>query len=182
MNLKERIEQFRQPVYVRTKRSTETYRATEVYVTNNLKRLVELYNSTRNDEQTSRLIRDDVDNALRRYHGYCIKEKIGAHYGEVGLEEKGIFEHMIPNSTVRDMLLLGVITPEQACNMPTCKLSKANDDLLREKGWNSKTPNEYNFWERYTNCFEVVGKFETYDGIPVNPKMTLEDHFSWAMS
>ena len=101
--LKESIERFREPVYVRTKRNLESYAATAAYVTANLDRLVELYKNTKNNEQTARLIRDDIDNALRRYHGYCIKENIGAHYIEVGLEGNGIFEHMIPNSTVRDL-------------------------------------------------------------------------------
>jgi hypothetical protein len=175
--LKEALEKFAQPVYVRTKRNTESYAATAAYVTNNLTRLVYLYHSTKNDEQTYRLIRDDIDNALRRYHGYCIKENFGAHYVEVGLEGNGIFEHMIPNSTVRDLLIAGVITPRQACNMPTARISVEKDVLLREKGWASRTPDIYNFWKRYEYCFDVTNLFETYDGILVNPAMTLDNHF-----
>lgn len=176
--LKEAIDNWRQPVYVRNKRGPESYRATALYVTTKLEQLVELYKDTRNDVQTARLIRDDIDNALRRYHGYCIKENIGAHYVEVGLEGNGIFEHMIPASTVRDMLIAGVLTPVQACNVPMCKLSKKHDDLLREKGWVSKTPDEYNFWERYKYCFDVEGVFTTWDGQSVDTNMTLDDHFA----
>jgi hypothetical protein len=175
--LREAIENFRAPVYVRTKRSQETYAATAAYVTDNLQRLVELYRTTKNDEQTYRLIRDDIENALRRYHEYCIKQRIGAHYVEVGLEGNGIFEHMIPVKIVRDLLIAGILTPEQACNPPTCRLSKERDDLLREKGWVSKTPDIYNFWERYKYCFETEGVFTTWDGQPVDTNMTLEDHF-----
>jgi len=175
--LQEAIKNFRAPVYVRTKRSSATYRATADYVTANLQRLTDLYNSTRNDEQTSRLIRDDIDNALRRYHEYCIKQNIGAHYVEVGLEGNGIFEHMIPASTVRDLLIAGVLSAEQACNVPTCKLSKERDDLLREKGWVSKTPDIYNFWTRYKYCFDTEGVFTTWDGQSVDTEMTLADHF-----
>ena len=177
MMLREAIENFRAPVYVRTKRSQESYAATAAYVTANLQRLADLYRTTKNDEQTYRLIRDDIDNALRRYHEYCIKQRIGAHYIEAGLEGNGIFEHMIPASTVRDLLIAGVLTPEQACNVPTCRLSKERDDLLREKGWVSKTPDIYNFWKRYKYCFETEGVFETWDGQPVDTNMTLEDHF-----
>jgi len=173
----ERLEGFRTPKYTRVKRSTESYEATARYVVSNLERLVELYDATRNDEQTSRLIRDDVDNALRRYHQYCIKENIGAHYIEVGLEGNGIFEHMIPASTVRDLCIAGILTPEQALNVPTCRLSKANDDLLREAGWASKTPDIWNFWKRYQYCFETAGTFTTWDGQLVDTNMTLEDHF-----
>jgi hypothetical protein len=176
--LQEAITAFRQPVYVRTKRNTESYKATSKYVFNNLARLVNLYKTTLNDEQTSRLIRDDIDNALRRYHGYCIKENFGSHYVEVGVEGKGIFEHMVPNSTIRDLLLQEVITAEQACNMPTCKLSVTLDNELKAKGWNNNTPDIYNFWKRYEYCFNIIGAFETWDGIPVDTNMTLEDHFA----
>jgi len=177
MNLQETISAFRQPVYVRTKRSAETYRATAVYVVRRLNELRDEYDKTRNDEQTSRLIRDDIDNALRRYHQYCIKQNIGAHYIDQHCEDAGIFEHMIPNSTVRDMLLYRVITAEQACNMPTCRLSKDKDVLLREAGWASRTPDIYNFWTRYTNCFPVDGVFFTHDGVEISSAMTLDDHF-----
>ena len=176
--LRESIEDFAAPVYVRTKRSQESYAATAAYVTNNLDRLVELYLTTKNDEQTYRLIRDDIDNALRRYHQYCIKENFGAHYIEVGLEGNGIFEHMVPASTIRDMLIAKVITAEQACNMPTCRLSREKDTLLRENGWASKTPDIYNFWKRYQYCFDTVGQFVTHDGVVVDTNMTLEDHFN----
>jgi len=180
--LKESIERFREPVYVRTKRNLESYAATAAYVTANLNRLVELYKNTKNNEQTARLIRDDIDNALRRYHGYCIKENIGAHYIEVGLEGNGIFEHMIPNSTVRDLLIAGVVSPAQACNMPTARISVAKDALLREKGWASRTPNIYNFWQRYQYCFDTKDQFLTHDGNTVNTNMTLDDHFSLFLS
>lgn len=175
--LREALENFTAPVYTKTKRSTESYAATAAYVTANLKRLVELYRGTKNDEQTYRLIRDDIDNALRRYHQYCIKENFGAHYIERGLEGNGIFEHMVPASRIRDLLLAEVITPVQACNMPTCRLSKERDDRLREAGWASKTPDIYNFWKRYEYSFDIVDVFTTWDDQLVNTNMTLDDHF-----
>ena len=180
--LKESITNFREPVYVRVQRSAETYRATGEYVQSNLARFVELYHTTKNDQQTLRLIRDDIDNALRRYHEYCIKQNIGAHYYDPDLDDNGIFEHMVPASTIRDMLLHNVITPLQACNMPTCRLSKHKDDLLREAGWASKTPDIYNFWKRYSNCFSLAD-FATYDGVGIDPKIwTLDKHFEYFLS
>ena len=176
--LKESIANFREPVYVRVQRSTETYDATASYVQTNLTRLVDLYRNTKNNQQTLRLIRDDIDNALRRYHEYCIKQNFGAHYMDPDLEGNGIFEHMVPASTIRDMLLHNVITSAQACNMPTCRLSKHKDDLLREAGWASKTPDIYNFWTRYRNCFDISG-FTTYDGVKVNSDWTLDKHFEY---
>lgn len=179
--LNESIRNFREPVYVRVQRSRETYDATASYVQTNLTRLVDLYRNTKNDQQTLRLIRDDIDNALRRYHEYCIKQNFGAHYMDPELEGNGIFEHMVPASTIRDMLLHSIITPVQACNMPTCRLSKHKDDLLREAGWACKTPDIYNFWLRYEYCFNLVG-FATYDGTPIDNKWTLEKHFKYFIS
>ena len=181
LKLKEALDNFTQPVYVRTKRSNQTYAATAAYVTANLTRLVELYKGTKNDEQTYRLIRDDMDNLLRRYHQYCIKENIGAHYIDKILEDNGIFEHMVPASTIRDLLIARIITPKQACNMPTCRLSKDKDDMLREAGWASKTPDIYNFWKRYMYSFDTTDLFETHDGVEVDTNMTLEDHFKLFM-
>ena len=175
--LEQSIKNFCAPVYARTKRNSSAYAATAAYVTGNLRRLVELYCTAENDMQTARLIRDDIDNALRRYHQYCIKGRIGAHYVEIGLEGNGIFEHMIPTSTVRDLLIAGVLTPEQACNVPTCRLSRERDDLLRAKGWVSRTPDVYRFWKRYEYCFDTQGVFSTWDGAPVDTAMTLLDHF-----
>ena len=180
--LKESLVNFREPVFRRVQRSVETYTATANYVQKNLTLLVEQYASARNDEQTQRLIRDDIDNALRRYHGYCIKERIGAHYIDPDCEDNGIFEHMIPANTIRNLLLKNAITTEQACNMPMCKLSKSKDDLLREAGWGNKTPDIYNFWLRYTNCFEVAN-FTTYDGTLIDTsEWTLDKHFEYFLS
>ena len=176
----ESIKHFRQPVHTRTKRSEATYKATAEYVTKNLYRLIVAYKNVENDEQTLRLIRDDMDQSLRRYHGYCIKERIGAHYVEKNITGKRIFEHMVPASTVRDLVLHEIITPRQACNMPTCTLSKENDQLLKDAGWNSKTPDIYNFWQRYTYSFETDGRFETYDGTAVDTATwTLDNHFDY---
>lgn len=182
MNLQESISNWRAPVYVRIKRSEETYAATNKYITAELERLVKVYNKTDNDQQTQRLLRDDIDSKLRRYHEYCIKERIGAHYidkdVDVGNSKTWIFEHMIPASSIRDMLIAGIITPVQACNAPICLLSRERDQLLKDKGWNSKTPDEFNFWQRYEYCFETKDQFQTWDGQPITVN-NLQEHFEY---
>lgn len=175
--LLESTKNFRPPIHTRIKRSSETYRATIEHYCEELAIHVAKYKTVVNNEQKLRLIRDDIEHCLRRCHQYCIKQNIGAHYVEIGLTDNGIFEHMIPASTVRDMLIDGVITPIQSLNVPTCRLSKEHDNLLREKGWVSKTPDIYNFWLRYSYCFDTVGIFQTWDGQPVNTSITLDDHF-----
>ena len=186
--LKESLDLFVNPVYERTKRNDRSYTATTEYVTRRLKNLVSEYKTSScisemtkppSELQTLRLIRDEVDHNIRRYHGYSIKGSIGAHYKQVGVT-KGIFEHMVPASTVRDLLLAEVITPYQACNMPTCTLSKENDQLLKDAGWNSKTPDIYNFWKRYRYSFETENCFETYDGTAIlTSEWTLDNHFDY---
>jgi len=176
--LKENLNNFIQPVYTKAKRGPETYAATANYVYDKLKIAVDEYHNSEDDVQTRRLIRDTIEFHLRRYHGYCIKENIGSHYRQINIEGKAVFEHMIPNAVIRDLLLAGILTPQQACNPPTCTLSVDNDKLLRQAGWASKTPDIYNFWERYKYCFETQDVFETYTGTKVDTNMTLEDHFN----
>lgn len=175
--LKEALANYNERLHKKTKRSNETYAATAAYVIKNINRLLKLYHKTKNDEQTKRLIRDDIDHLLRRYHGYCIKEKIGSHYIDRDLKDAGIFEHIVPNSTIRDLLIAKIITPIQACNMPTARITKEKDEILKKNGWATKSPDIYNFWERYKKCFIVDGKFTTYDGHEVDTNMTLDDHF-----
>jgi len=183
--LRESIESFVAPNYTRVKRNGEAYHETIHYITKKLKGLVFDYKQTKllsdlsippTELQTLRLIRDEIDHNIRRYHGYSIKGSIGAHYKQVGVT-KGIFEHMIPASTIRDLLLAEKIDAYQACNMPTCLLSKENDALLRKQGWASTTPDIYNFWKRYQ---KLNGKFQTHDGKTVLMyKWTLDNHFDY---
>ena len=173
--LKENLESFIQPVYSKTRRSFDTYDSLRKRCTLKITELAQEYRTIEHDAQALREIRNEIDYYLRRYHNYAIKENIGAHYVEVGLKGNGIFEHMIPASTVRDCVLAGKISVEQALNVPTCRLSKDSDNLLREKGWANNTPDVYNFWLRYSYCFESV--FKTHDGHPVDTNMNLDDHY-----
>lgn len=160
--------------YERVSRSDQSYAELAEFVDLEVTRLIQMYHAETR-AQTRRLIRDSIDHHLRRYHNYAVKERIGSHYTQVGLTENGIFEHMIPNSTVRDLLIAGHITVKQACNVPTCKISVENDRLLKKAGLNSTTPSVYNFWKRYAVC---KGSFVDYYNNPVNFDMTLEDHFN----
>ena len=173
------ITEFKDPVHVSMRRNTETYAATAAYVFAELSRLVTQYNTDgENNEQLRRLIRENVDQHLRRYHKYCIKGKIGAHYIDIDLKDKDVFEHIVPIKNIRDLLLHNIVSPWEACNAPTCKLSYENDVLLKETGWNSTTPDKYYFWKRYEYCFPIEGKFRTWNGYPVDTTMTLSDHWN----
>lgn len=172
------IESFIPPVYTRTPRNAQAYRATYKYCSERLASILEIYKTSTNDQQTLRLIRDDMDNLLRRYHGYCIKENIGAHYVEIGATADTDFEHLIPAARVRDMMISGHMTITQALNCPTVDLSRHKHQALKEAGWASHTPDMWLPFQRYTQVFDA--QFQTYDGTAVDPlTWTLEKHYNY---
>ena len=178
--LKESLDNFTAPVYGKTKRTNETYRTVANYCTQNLIRLVAEYYAVQNDQQLLREIRNDIDDYLRRYHEYCIKQRDGmkAHYHEVGADVECDFEHLIPASRIRDLLLANAITVTQALNAPTVRLSRAKHMMLKGAGWSAKTPNMWLPFQRYSTVFAAV--FETHDGTRINPDTwSLEQHYAY---
>jgi len=178
--LQESLEQFIAPVYGKTQRTPETYRTVARHCSKHISRLIEEYAEVENDQQLLREIRNDIDYYLRRYHEYCIEQRDGmkAHYHEIGADDTCDFEHLIPASRIRDLLLARAITVEQALNAPTVRLSRAKHMALKDAGWASKTPNMWLPFKRYSNVFEA--KYETFDGTAIDPNAwTLEDHFSY---
>lgn len=178
--LKQLLEEFIAPVYGKTSRSNESYRTVAEYCTRNLARLVTEYAAVQNNQQLLQEIRKDIDQYLRRYHKYCIEERAGmlAHYYEIGADDNCDFEHLIPASRLRDLLLARKLTVEQALNAPTVRLSRSKHLSLKDAGWESKTPNMWLPFERYTNVFDA--RYQTYDGTDINPfTWTLEQHFKY---
>jgi hypothetical protein len=178
--LKESLDQFTAPVYIRTKRTAETYKTVAVHCRSHLDRLVGEYYMVRNDQQWLREIRNDIDYYLRRYHEYCIEQRDGmkAHYHEIGADDECDFEHLIPASRIRDLLLAGAITTEMALNAPTVRLSRAKHMMLKDAGWASKTPDMWLPFTRYTNVF--TAEYQTHDGTIIDPvTWSLEQHFDY---
>lgn len=178
--LKESLEQFTAPVYGKTKRTPETYKTVATRCKNQLVEFINEYQSVKNDQQLLREIRNDIDEKIRRYHEYCIKQRdnMAAHYHEQGADKDTDFEHLIPLGRIRDLLLAGSITIEQALNAPTVTLSRAKHAMLKDTGWSSKTPNMWLPFERYTNVFDA--KYQTHDGTTVDPATwTLEKHYEY---
>jgi len=178
--LKESLDQFTAPVYGKTKRSAATYRTVATRCTQNLIRLVAEYKSVKNDQQLLREIRNEIDYHLRRYHEYCIKQRDGmlAHYHEVDADQDCDFEHLIPASRIRDLLLADSITVVQALNTPTVRLSRDKHAELKDAGWSSQTPDMWIPFKRYSNVFDAV--FETHDGTAIDlATWTLQDHYNY---
>lgn len=178
--LQESLEKFTAPVYSKTKRTPDTYQTVAAYCTKNLERLVNDYHAVKNDQQLLREIRNDIDYYLRRYHEYCIKQRDGmqAHYHEIGADDETDFEHLIPASRIRDLLLVATISVEQALNAPTVKLSRAKHAELKDAGWASATPDMWLPFRRYSQIF--AAEFETHDGIKIDTETwTLQQHFTY---
>ena len=162
------------------KRNGESYEQTRVFAHRVLKLAVFTYRRLEKHDQTARLLRDVMDFMLRRYHGYCIKENIGAHYREVGVAKKDCdFEHVIPANLARELMLANRLTIEQAMNIPTCLLSKSKHRKLNSTRLGKQTPDIVNFWNRYTQVFPDI-KLETHNGIQVDTgNWDLEQHYKF---
>jgi len=177
---KESLDLFVPPAYGRTQRTAATYRTVAARCRQKLNSLCVEYHSADKDLQLLREIRNDIDDALRRYHGYCVKERDGmaAHYHEQAADAACDFEHLIPAARLRDLLLANTITIEQALNAPTVRLSRDKHQALKQAGWASRTPNMWLPFLRYSGVF--AAEFHTYDGVRIDPETwTLEKHYEY---
>ena len=174
----ERIDGFVPVVHTRVTRNDDAYRETEIYFRASLEMLLKQLREAEH-EQRQRLIRDDIDKALRRYHEYCIEQSAtGAHYREVGAKETD-FEHVVPNKIIRGLLIEGRITVDEAFNAPTCNLSKDKHKEIGRLGWGDSTPSIVNFWRRYTQVYPDI-QIETCDGHIVDlATWNLEQHYRY---
>ena len=175
----ERVGGFAQKKPTPVKRGGASYDATYRFCVRGLKLCVWMYRRLKVEDQTARLIRDVMDFLLRRYHGYSIKENIGAHYREKGLahDAKTEFEHVIPASVARDLLLFDRLTVDEALNIPTCRLSKEKHKRLNKTRLVSTTPDIYWFWQRYQSLGIQI---ETHDGTNVDMSTwNLDTHYNY---
>jgi hypothetical protein len=180
--LKEAVDGFQEVNYrqVSVDRNQESYDITDQFIETEVRRLLEMYRGLTKLDQRARLIRDGIDLYLRRGHGYSIEGSIGSHYRQIGVElDNCIFEHMIPQSRIRDLLIQDRISIKQAMNPPTCLISKENDALLSKSGFNNKTPSYWHFFDRYTNIFDA--EYETFNGqlITDTHNWTLFEHYKF---
>jgi hypothetical protein len=177
--LMERVNSFAQKKPTPVKRGGASYDATQQFCKSEIERYVTMYKQLAVEDQTARLIRDMIDVLLRRYHGYSIKENIGAHYYETGLAHgtKTEFEHVIPAAVARDLLLFDRITVDEALNIPTCRLSATKHKKLNSIKLGSTTPDIYWFWQRYQSLGIQI---ETHDGTEVDPvTWNLDSHYTY---
>lgn len=181
-SIMERVEGFAQAKPTPVKRGGASYDATYQFCHRGLRLCVWMYRRLKVEDQTARLIRDVIDFLLRRYHGYAIKENIGAHYHEKGLPHgaRTEFEHVIPAAVARDLLLFDRMTIDEALNIPTCRLSAEKHRKLNSTRLGSTTPDIGWFWRRYEGLGVEV---ETHDGTKVDmTQWNLDTHYRYFIS
>lgn len=179
MSLRALMEGYKPGDPPKVQRSGESYQQTYDYLGENLERLVAKYRDHQSHDQTARLMRDDIENALRRYHEYCIEQHLGAHYRQRGIKDSDSieFEHVLPAKIVRDALISGKLTVDQAFNVPTCDISKAKHSQLAQMKMAKSTPCPYWFWKRYKNLGIEI---ETRDGHLVDfDSWNLDTHYEY---
>lgn len=182
--LQESMQSMHVKHYTRVKRNDKAYRQCEEWAVVALERLLKLYrNSVVEEDMQARLWRDDMDKAIRRYQEYAIQGRIKSHYNQSGvsLAAKDVtFEHVIPLCTVRDILIDGKITIQQAINMPTCRVSKKIDEALRKASLHDSTPDGWTFFKRYQLIAPHI-EIKTFNGKSIDnlDTWTLEDHYSF---
>lgn len=176
---KDQLAKFKQVRYVPIKRSGATYVQTYNWAKEKINRAVTQLRLYPIQDQSARLMRDEIDFYLKRCHDYCIKERIGAHYREVGVPKKQCdFEHVLPKALTRELLIYNLLTVDEALNVPTCLLSKDKHRLINKVNV-STTPDIWDFWQRYRNNLPDL-KIETYDRNTVNlSDWDLNTHYNY---
>lgn len=177
--LQENIQRFTDFEPGRVTRNGVAYRQTQDFVTQELDRYLDRYRAMTQIDQTARLLRDQIDALLRRYHEYVIQGRIQAHYRQQGVKIKAgnVFEHVIPARTVRNLLIADLISVPQALNPPTCLITQDKNRELARHRLTKRTPDAWNFWSRY----QVLGiEIHTWDGVAVDQSTwNLEQHYEY---
>lgn len=182
--LQENMQDLRQPRKNNVKRNDRAYEQALSTTTEELERLLEIYRDTVfNEDMRARLLRDSIDHHIRRYHKYAIQGRIKSHYHQCGVSLSAsdtIFEHVIPAGVIRDKLIQGHLTINQALNVPTCRVARSTDKALRDRGLHDSTPNGWQFFRRYSLAVSDI-EIETYNGQKVKDleSWTLQDHFNF---
>jgi hypothetical protein len=180
--LQENMQNMRGKKYINVKRNDKAYDLALTTTTEELERLLDLYRTTIvEDDMRARLLRDSIDHWVRRYHKYAIQGKIKSHYHQRGVSlasEDCIFEHVIPASTIRDKLIAGELSINQALNVPTCRVSKTVDQALRDHSLHDSTPDGWIYFKRYQLVAPDI-EIETYNGKSIDnlDTWTLENHY-----
>lgn len=184
VTLQENMQDMRHRRKNSVKRDDQAYEQALTLTVEELHRLLTLYRDTVFvEDMRARLLRDAMDHWIRRYQGYSIQGRIKSHYYQRGVSlaaKDTIFEHVVPAAVVRDKLILGQLTINQALNVPTCRVSRTIDAALRAKGLHDSTPDGWFFFKRYSAAAPDI-EIETYNGQRIEnlEGWTLQQHYDF---
>jgi len=100
---------------------------------------------------------------------------MGYHYRADGIEGKQHLEHVIPQNRIINAYLHGLITAEQALQMPLCMISDSDKHIL-EGDWQQSGNWQYPF-RRYVSA-GYTRTIKSVNGNEIDLQShTLEDHF-----
>ena len=187
---KHKIETFRSPRRPLVERNHDSYRVMYSSIKTDLISLIDEYHELGlGNNIRHRWCRDQIDNAIKRYHDYCIVQDIKSHYVQQGvslLSKHVIVEHVIPRQIVRELLLCGELTLDQALNSPICRVSRDFNKQINDAGLVKSTPDAWLFFSRYTAAATLAEitvpafSISTYNGIPIDVSTwSLPDHYAY---
>lgn len=170
--LQESIRGLHAPNYGKVKRSGLTESVTTQWAREVITAKLEEYNKIEILDQRARLIRDEIEHALRRQNEYCFKDLRQTHYRDASIkphEKKNlIFEHMIPIRLLIAGLIQGKIPLELALDPPTCLIRVESDRLLRTAKVHDTIKDAWNFWSRYEILNDIQFVTVRKDPVDVN--------------
>ena len=167
--------------YEKVERRVETvYVKTEDYIREKLKYLVDEYGSL-GSLQEKRLCRDLIDYSLRRFHQYAIQQRFKAFYFESPQPDRIVFEHIIPASTLRDLLLDKKIDVHHSLYPPIANISRNNDKKLRDAGLVSNNKDLWHPFKRYltSGIFASSKIVDCFDNEIDPNSFTLSEHYNY---
>jgi hypothetical protein len=183
------IESWRRVTKPRVQRNDESYQQCYEFHRQEIERYLDMYRTTVFAmDMRARLMRDQIEKLLRRHHEYTIEDRIKSHYNQLGVSlapADCIGEHVIPVGDIRDMLIDGVITLNQALNPPMCRISRSHDKMLRDCGLHAANPEPWYFFRRYITAMlqdpAGVPNFETFNGQAITDlhNWSLQDHWNF---
>lgn len=170
IQLEESVRNLRAPNYGKVQRTGDSYVATQRWAERLLKICLMLYRRIERLDQTARLLRDTMEFAVRRYHGYNFEYKKQTHYRDSAIpfnQTHGlVIEHVIPVRLLIAGLLQEKLPIGLVLNPPICLLTKASDLVLESEGLGDTTPDVWWFWKRYSvlnNLTIVTNQGEVVD-------------------
>jgi len=168
--LEESVRGLKAPDYGKVQRTGDSYVATDRWARRLISICCRIYRRIDRLDQTARLIRDTIEFAVRRYHGYHFEFRKQTHYRDASIlpnETKGlVVEHVIPVRFLIAGLLQNKIPLSLVLNPPICLIRKDSDSVLEDSGFGDTTPDVWWFWRRYqvlNNITIITNKGDVVD-------------------